>query len=119
MFSGPDGPGIDDITDEDAAVTDLPGRSGLEDHFDGRIDETVAADDGQRHALDHVGGILDATIDAFLAALADAMHIVVLKPVDVCFEQGLLDLLELRLSDDGFYLFHTLLLLRRIVSIRV
>ena len=85
----------------------------------GFVDDQIAIVVHQRHALDHVRGILYAAIDAFLAALADAMHIVVLEPVDVCCEQGLLDLLELRLADDGFNLFHTLLFLGWFVSIRV
>ena len=87
--------------------------SGLQDDLYGRFDEAVAAYDGQRDALDHIRGILDTAINTFLAALADAMHIVVLEPVDVRSEQGLLDLLEFRLADDGFNLFHTLLLLKQ------
>ena len=106
MLAGTDGPGIDHVADKDAAVSDLTGRCRLEDDLDGRIDKLITADDGQRHALDHVRGILDATVDALLAALADTVHVVVFEPVDVCSEQGLLDLLEFRLADDGFNFFH-------------
>ena len=116
-----DGPGVDHVADKDTAVSDLTRRRRLEDHLDGRIDELVTAHDGQRHALDHVRGILDATVDALLAALADAVHVVILEPVDVRGKQGLFDLLEFRLADDGFNLFHTLLLLFQVglVSNRV
>ena len=55
----------------------------LQDDLHGWVEEHVAADNGDGHALNDVCGILHATVDTLLSALTNAVHVVILKPVDV------------------------------------
>ena len=48
-----------------------------------RLHQWIATDDGQCHTFNHIRRILHATIDSLLSALSDAVHIMVLKPVDI------------------------------------
>ena len=78
-------------------------------HLHGGFDKLVATNDGQCHTFYNVGRVLNATIDTLLSALTNAMHVVILKPVDVRRKQRFLDILKLRLPDDSFNSFHTLI----------
>jgi hypothetical protein len=91
-----------------------------QDYLYGGIEEYVATHDSDCYALDDICAVLDATIDAFLTTLSDAVYVVVLKPVDVGREQGSLDLFKLGLSDNCFNLFHTFLpLINTIVTVTI
>ena len=110
MLSRTDAPRVEHVAHEDASVAHLARVSYAQDDVDGGLQKLVAADNRHSHTLDDIGRILDATVDAFLAALPDAMHVVILEPVDVGTEQSLFDLLKLGLADNCFNLFHTLMI---------
>jgi hypothetical protein len=107
VLSCSDRPRIDHIAHEDATIADLARMGFAQNDFDGRLHEHVAADDGQGNALDNVRGILNSAVDSFLAALADSVDIVILEPVDVRLQEGLLYILKPCFPDDGFNPFHT------------
>ena len=108
MFACTDAPCVDHVAYKDAAVANFARVSSIDDDFYRRLHKLVAANNGQRHTLDDIRRILDATIDAFLSALTDTMHVVILKPINVRRKQGFLDFLKLGLPDDCFNLLHTL-----------
>ena len=83
MFSCPYGPGVYYVTDKDASVSNLARMGLAQKDLDCRFHEDVTAYDGQGNALDDIGGVLDAAVNPFLSALADAVYAVILKPVDV------------------------------------
>ena len=83
VLTGANAPRVYHVAHEDAAVAYLARVGYLQNHLYRGVEEYVATNDGDGHALDDIGTVLDATIDALLTALADAMHVVVLKPVDV------------------------------------
>ena len=78
-----DAPGVYHLTYEDAAVADLTRVSCVDDYLHGRINKLLATHNGHCYALDDICRILDATVNAFLSALSDAVHVVILEPVDV------------------------------------
>ena len=83
VFACANAPGIYHIANEDAAVADLSCMSCLDYHLYGWLNELIATDDGDSHALNYIRRILDTTVYALLSALADAVYVVVLEPVDV------------------------------------
>ena len=85
-----DAPGVDHVAHEDTTVADITRMGHFQYHLHGRLYQRIATNDGQCHTLNHVRRILHATIDPFLTALSDAVYVMVLKPVDVRTEQGLL-----------------------------
>ena len=107
VVAGADRVAVEHIGDEDTPVAHFAGVRLAEQDLNGRLHEDVAADDGDTHALNDVGGVLHTAIDALLPLLPDAMHIGVLKPIDVGCQQGFLHLIKLGLADDCFNLFHT------------
>ena len=111
MFARANAPCVNHVAHEDAAIAHLARVCHLQDHLYRRLHEVVAAHDGQRYALYHVRRILHTAVYPFLSALSDAMHVVVLKPVDVRLQQCLLHILELCLSDNCFNPFHIVLLI--------
>ena len=76
-------PRVDHLTDEDAAVAYLARMGYVQDDLHRWLHKLVAAHNGQRHALYHVRRVLHTTVDSLLSALADAVNVVVLEPVDV------------------------------------
>ena len=110
MFAGTDAPCVNHVAYEDAAVAYLACMCCFDDHLHGGLDKLVATNDGQCHTFYDVGRVLNATIDTLLSALTNAMHVVILKPVDVRRKQRFLDILKLRLPDDSFNSFHTLII---------
>ena len=108
VLSSADAPRVDYVADKDATVADFARMGSIDDDFYRRLHKLVAANNGQRHTLDDIRRILDATLDAFLSALTDAVYVVILKPINVRRKQGFLDFLELGLPDDCFNLLHTL-----------
>ena len=109
MLTRTDGIAVQNIAHKDAAVAHLARVASRQEHLDGALDKLLAADDGDVHALDHVGAVAHATVDALLTRLSDAVAVVILKPVDVRRKQRFLDILKLRLPDDRFNSFHTLI----------
>ena len=83
MFTCTDAPCVDHVADKDAAVAHFARVSSINDDFYRRLHKLVAANNSQRHALDDICRILDATVDAFLSALTDAVYVVILKPINV------------------------------------
>ena len=108
MFACTDAPCVDHVAYKDAAIAHFARMGCIDDDFYRRLHKLVAANNGQCHTLDDIRRILDATIDAFLSALTDAVYVVILKPINVRRKQGFLDFLELGLPDDRFNLLHTL-----------
>ena len=98
MLASADAPHVNHVAHEDAAVAHLACMRSLDNHLYGRLDELFAADDGQCHTFYDVRRVLNATIDTLLSALTYAMHVVILKPIDVRREQCLFDILELSLA---------------------
>ena len=83
MFACTNAPCVDHVAYKDAPIANLARVSSFDDDFYRRLHKLVAANNGQRNTLNDICRILDATIDAFLSALADAMFIVILKPINV------------------------------------
>ena len=94
-------PCVDHVTHEDTAITYFACVCHLEDHLHRGFHQWITADDGQCHSLNDVSRVLHAAVYPFLSALSDAVYVMVLKPVDVRTEQGLLDLLKLRFPEIG------------------
>ena len=107
MFACTDAPCIEHIAHKDTTIADLTRMGYFKNDFYSWIEKHVAAHDGDGDTLDHVGTVLYTTIDSLLTALADAVNVVVLKPVDVGRKQSSFHLLELSLTDNRFNLFHT------------
>ena len=83
MFACTDAPCVDHVAYKDAPIANLTRMGRLDNDFYGRLHKLVATNNGQRHTLDDICRILDATIDAFLSALTDTIHVVILKPINV------------------------------------
>ena len=101
-----DAPRVDHVAHEDAPITDFARVCHLQDDLHRRLHELVAAHDGQCHTFNHVGRVLHTALDALLTALPDAMHVVILKPINVRMQQCFFHILELCLADDCFNSFH-------------
>ena len=108
MLACANGPGVDDIANKDATIANLARMGYLQNDFHCRIKENIATHDSDSHTLNHVGTVLHSAVYPFLTALTNAMDVVVLKPIDVRRKQGCFYLLELRLPNNCFNLFHTL-----------
>ena len=85
----------------------------LKEDLDGTLQELITADDGDVHTLNHIGAVNYTTIDALLTALADAVAVVIFKPVDICSQKGLFDLFELGPADNSFDLFHNTIKIKK------
>lgn len=83
VFASAYGIGVYYVADKDAPVANLARMRHAQNNLDGRLYKLVAAHDSDGHALYNIGRVLYATIDAFLAALPDTMHVMVFEPVDV------------------------------------
>ena len=62
----------------------------------------VAHHDGDKDALDGTGVVHYTTVDTGLSGFPDAPYIILGEPFDVRFEQRVLHVLELGLSDNSF-----------------
>ena len=83
MLTSADAPSIDDVAHEDTTIANLTRMGHFEKHLNGGIEYHVTTYNRNGYTLYHVRRILHATVYPFLTTLADAMHVVVLKPVDV------------------------------------
>ena len=100
--------GILNGDDEDTSVADFTGLCRFDDGLYGLFRILVAHHDGDKDALDGTGVVHDTTVDTGLSGFPDAPYIIIGEPLDVRFEQRVLHVLELGLSDNSFNLFHTL-----------
>ena len=100
------GPGVFHRAYEYPSVSDFACVSRLEYGFDGRLHELVAANDGDGNARDDVSTVHHTAVNPLLPVLSDCFHFGIREPVDVGLKESLLDLLEMRLSDDGLDFFH-------------
>lgn len=108
ILASTDAPSVYHVADKDTTIADFPRVGCVDDHLHGGFYKLVAADNGHGYTLDNISRVLHATINALLTALAYAVHVVILKPVDVGRKQGFLYIFELRLANNGFNLLHTL-----------
>ena len=83
MFACTDAPCVDHVAYKDAAIAHFARMSRLDDDFYRWLHKLVAANNGQRHALNDIRRILDTTINAFLSTLTDAVNVVILKPINI------------------------------------
>ena len=83
MFTSTDAPGVDHVAHEDTTIANLTRMGYLQYHLHSGIEEYVATNNSDSYALNNICAILHATIDSLLAALSDAVDVMVLKPVDV------------------------------------
>ena len=58
-----DRPCVNHVAHEDTAITHLTCMGHLQNHLYGRVEENVAAHDGDGYTLNHIGAILDTTVD--------------------------------------------------------
>ena len=83
MLASANGPSVYDIAHKDAAIANLARMGYLQNDLHRWIEEYVATHDSDSHTLNYVSTILYSAVYPLLTALTNAMHIVVLKPIDV------------------------------------
>ena len=93
-----DRPGVIHRADENPSVPHFAGMGGPQDGVDSRLDELLAADDGDFDAGNDVRGVHHTPVNPVLPVLADGLHLRIGEPVDVGREERLFDLFEVRLT---------------------
>ena len=98
--------GIFNGDDENTSVAYLAGMRRLDDGLHCFLHILFAHHDGNQDSFNRTGIIHHATVDTSLACFANASYIVVGKPFDVGFEQRVLYVLELGLTDNSLNFLH-------------
>ena len=78
-----DAPRVNDITDKDASVSYLARVGYFQEYLNRWLHDDIPTYNRYGNSLYHVRGILHATIYALLTTLADAVNIMILKPINV------------------------------------
>ena len=106
-FTGSNPNRIFQVGDENFAVADLAGLGRLQDGIDHRLQILVRANHLDLDLRNKINRVLSTAIDFGVAFLSpEPANLADSHPVDTVVGQGILDVFELEVADNGFDFFH-------------